>query len=1051
MNKNGAIYCNIRGLWLHSNRNKVKYLRDTAIQSNAPFIALTETHLKPEIQDAEVKIEGWSLYRSDRGPGKSHGGVAIYLRNDLIGQLVAVHSNSQCETLVVKVKTLNLLLMCVYRPPDSTVDNFTESMKICQKAIDDVSEKDPKVKDILILGDFNLPCISWPSGKIYQKEVTQKSREKKQAENLVSFVETNFLENYIKTATRGKNTLDLVFTNNHLLIGGYETTVNKKLSDHFLLTVALNFTYNRETKVPKVKNPYTTKVYEYNLFEATESDWMRFETVLAGISGNFEEETKNENVERKLAKVYENVERATAIVFKKKKDFEEEAVEDNPKRMSKNKIPMRIRTLMKRKKKLSNKILSSTSWQKNYQTMVELREVEEEIDEEYKMSRVKQEKEAIKTIRHNPKYFYTYAKKFSKSKGEIAAFVKETGDLTDDPAEQAEILRKQYESVASKPMEEFKVRDDFFMTDVNITQANEETDYEQPIGPIETCLTGITVAQPFVSECINMLSAGAAPGPDGIPAKMIKAANSTFAFMLNDIMQSSLESGNIPGILKLAFVTPIHKGDSRSDPANFRPVSLTSHLIKTLERVVRKELVSYLENNQLMDVNQHGSRAGKSTLSQLLEHQDEILTALENGENFDSVYLDFSKAFDKCDHGILLHKIKKLKIKGKIGRWIQNFLTERQQVILVNKVKSKYSTLVSGIPQGSVLGPILFLIYISDIGQDLIANTLVYVDDTKVKQKVTSENDVEELQQELIKLDNWAKTNNMEFNKGKFIVLRYGENEALKNETEYFSGDFDEIIERKESLRDLGVQLTDDGGFGEQIDKVCKKARQKSGWLFRTFYSRNTQFLKRVFKSLVQPHIDYCSQLWTPLEGPNMEKVEKVLRDFSRRIPELKGMNYWQRLERLAMNSEQRRLERYQMIYVWKIIHGVAPNCGISWTECEERRGRLCEVRKVKGKSFVQNLRRQSFQVAGPKLWNCLPKNVRNFKGNQVDFKQTLDKFLCKVPDEPKADGLIPGAVDGLNGKQTNTLIYQVARRKVPWKDDDLVLAATTTGDPNGL
>ena len=105
----------------------------------------------------------------------------------------------------------------------------------------------------------------------------------------------------------------------------------------------------------------------------------------------------------------------------------------------------------------------------------------------------------------------------------------------------------------------------------------------------------------------------------------------------------------------------------------------------------------------------------------------------------------------------------------------------------------------------------------------------------------------------------------------------------------------------------------------------------------------------------------------------------------------------------------------------------------------------------MKGKSIVQNLRRQSFQVAGPKLWNCLPKNVRNFKGNQVDFKQTLDKFLSKVPDEPKTDGLIPGAVDGLNGKQTNTLIYQVARRKVPWMDDDLVLAATTTGDQNVL
>ena len=854
---------------MQSNRNKVKYLRDTAIQSNAPFIALTETHLKPEILDAEVKIEGWSLYRSDRGPGKSHGGVAIYLRNDLIGQLVAVHSNSQCETLVVKVKTLNLLLMCVYRPPDSTVENFCESMKICQKSIDDVTEKDPKVKDILILGDFNLPCISWPSGKIYQKEVAQKSREKKQAENLVNFVENNFLENYIKTATRGKNTLDLAFTNNHFLIGGYETTVNKKLSDHFLLTVALNFTYNRETKVPKVKNPYTTKVYEYNLFDATESDWMRFDTVLAGISIDFEEETKNENVEAKLAKVYENVERATHIVFKKKKDFEDSAPEDNGKKMSKNKIPLKIRTLLKRKKKLSNKILSSTSWQKNYKTMVELKEVEEEIDEEYKRSRLKQEKDAIKTIKHNPKYFYTYAKKFSKSKGEIAAFVKENGELTDDPAEQAEILKKQYESVASKPMEEFKVKEDFFIEDVDNTP--DRTNDEQPIGPIETCLTDVTLAQPFVSDCIDMLSAGAAPGPDGIPAKMIKAANTTFASMLNNIMQSSLESGDIPGILKLAFVTPIHKGDSRSDPANFRPVSLTSHLIKTLERVVRKELVSYLERNQLMDVNQHGSRAGKSTLSQLLEHQDEILAALENGENFDSVYLDFSKAFDKCDHGILLHKIKRLKIKGRLGRWLQNFLTARQQVILVNKVKSKYSSLVSGIPQGSVLGPILFLIYISDIGQDLIANTLVYVDDTKVKQKVTSESDVEDLQKELIKLDNWAKVNNMEFNKGKFLVLRYGENEALKNETEYFSGEYDEIIERKESLRDLGVQLTDDGTFGEQIERVCKKARQKSGWLFRTFYSRNTQFLKQVFKSLVQPHIDYITAV-DPLRGGKLGK-----------------------------------------------------------------------------------------------------------------------------------------------------------------------------------
>ena len=144
----------------------MKYLRDTAIESNAPFIAITETHLKPEILDPEVKIDGWSLYRTDRGPGKTHGGVAIYLRNDLIGQLVVSHSNNMCETLVVKLKTLNMILVCVYRPPNATLKAFEETLRVVQKAIDDVTDADPKVKDVLILGDFNLPFISWPKGEV---------------------------------------------------------------------------------------------------------------------------------------------------------------------------------------------------------------------------------------------------------------------------------------------------------------------------------------------------------------------------------------------------------------------------------------------------------------------------------------------------------------------------------------------------------------------------------------------------------------------------------------------------------------------------------------------------------------------------------------------------------------------------------------------------------------------------------------------------------------------------------------------------------------------
>ena len=197
--------------------------------------------------------------------------------------------------------------------------------------------------------------------------------------------------------------------------------------------------------------------------------------------------------------------------------------------------------------------------------------------------------------------------------------------------------------------------------------------------------------------------------------------------------------------------------------SQYRPIALTSHLAKILEKVVRIAVIDHLHLHELMNPNQHGSRKGRSTLSQILIHQAEILDGLIEGANVDNVYIDFSKAYDKVDHGVLLRKVKKLGIDGNVGKWIASFISNRPQQVVVDGQKSDVEIIQSGIPQGSVLGPILFLLYIGDV-REKGGKALIYVDDVKLKKYVYNEDDVSSLQDELENLYKWGEVNNCVFN-----------------------------------------------------------------------------------------------------------------------------------------------------------------------------------------------------------------------------------------------------------------------------------------------
>ena len=185
-----------------------------------------------------------------------------------------------------------------------------------------------------------------------------------------------------------------------------------------------------------------------------------------------------------------------------------------------------------------------------------------------------------------------------------------------------------------------------------------------------------------------------------------------------------------------------------------------------------------------------------------------------------------------------------------------------------------------------------------------------------------------------------------------------------------------------------------------------------------------------LFKSLIAPHVDYCSQLWMPSKTTQIETIEKLQKDFFSRIPAIREMNYWDQLKSMKMLSLQRRLERYRIIYTWKVLEGLVPNCGISMKQEGGRSGRKCEIPPInkKEKKSVQSLREQTFQVNGPQLFNSIPANVRNMTKCSIDeFKTKLDKFLESIPDEPNMRGLTPGACT-MEARASNSLVDQIRR-----------------------
>ena len=344
----------------------------------------------------------------------------------------------------------------------------------------------------------------------------------------------------------------------------------------------------------------------------------------------------------------------------------------------------------------------------------------------------------------------------------------------------------------------------------------EQRTYREP-------LTDITINDDMVAAVLGRLKPNKSPGGDGLHPRVLVEQKNEMATPLRMIFTRSLHEGQLPPSWKEANVTPIYKKGKRHIPGNYRPVSLTSVAGKCMERLIRDAVImTHMTENDLLSPKQHGFIQGRSCVTQLLAVLDSWTLALDEGGNIDTIYLDFAKAFDTVPHQRLLMKLRGYGIEGRILTWIEAFLTDRRQRVVVNDSRSSWADVTSGIPQGSVLGPMLFIIYINDMPTSVLSSIYLFADDAKVYRNISSNDDPPTLQHDLQQLEKWSERWQLRFNSNKCKVMHLGRQNPRQN---YTMGGTTLVTTTSE--KDLGVRRHRID-FRETHRDCCKPGQQNA-------------------------------------------------------------------------------------------------------------------------------------------------------------------------------------------------------------------------------
>ena len=932
------VHLNIRSL-----RNKLNDVGNYVKNNAVDIFALSETWIDNTINSSSIDMPGYILERRDRN---SHGGgVACYLKQNVPYLRRKDLENNDIEIMWLEIKSKNqipLFVGVIYRKPDSPFSTFYNSLESNLEQVFSFSD------NVILLGDLNCNMLT-------KNPLSNKVNE------LCSMYH---LDQTIKEPTRitphSSTLIDVICVSNSVgEITKKAGTNSVGFSDHSLVYVTLS--YNLPKSKPEIFSFRSFRHFSEEEFVKDLSS-VRWDSIIA----------ENNDVETNLAHFTEtfsviSLKHAPFVSVRKK-------LNGAPWITSTYLSIARDRDYHKRKFiELKSKSTDkgqvcqadasdlNVVWNKYKHLRNQANNLNKKLKKEYFYSKLQ------RCGNNTQKSWKVLRDLLSKKKNTVPSNIKIGTDMITDKLEIAKAFNQMFVNVGNcVPRSSNKI--------FNSLNTLKQTKTTFKFKEIEV---------DFVQKELQKIDISKAAGLDDMHPRLLKSAGPCIAEPLTRILNQSLRSGFFPSVFKKAKIVPVPKGGDLNDLGNFRPISLLSCISKILERAVHTQLYDYLQEYKLLSSRQSGFRPKHSTATCLIEITDFLLNNLDSGLITGAIFLDLKKAFDIISHEILLSKMPFYGIKTTELQWFSSYLCNRQQCVSFQGIQSDFENVTSGVPQGSILGPLLFCIFINDMCNLKFENQTkiaLYADDTALFCKGKNIHDCQvTLQKEYDLMREWFRINEMQINYKKTKVMVFGTKRKVKNHVLKIAHE-EEYLENVTSIKYLGVTLEQSLNWSLHVSNTISKINRAIACIRRIKSFLTEKILAQLYFSFILPHIDYCSVVWGKCNKTDLLKLQRTQNRYARLV--LNADNSIPKetlLNNLGWQSVASRISHQYCISVFKILNDLAP---YYLNDLATKRPIYYVTRhSTLNPLFIpkpnSEFKKRSFSFIAPSIYNKLPPSIR--------------------------------------------------------------------------